>query len=184
LKRAGSISLKCQNPTLSADGSKRLTRMSGPISSDGRPPSGNAISVSLRLLRASVESRYYYPVAIVNRRDSDAKSSTSVAITDAIEAQIWVTHTARNVRSRLQSVQTSISLCFLKVPAVSISLSRSSPPHVQRNEGGGSTRGRTFSSRCGAGEMCGLERPRGSRVAMFILIRPGELARTAGFPIS
>ena len=50
---------------------------------------------------------------------------------------------ARNVCSRLQFVQTNISLCFAKVLAAgSISLSCSSPPHMQCKEGGGSTRGR------------------------------------------
>ena len=50
---------------------------------------------------------------------------------------------ARNACSRLQFVQTNISLCCPRVWAAgSISLSHSSPPHVQRNDGGGSTRGR------------------------------------------
>ena len=50
---------------------------------------------------------------------------------------------ARNVCSRLQFLQTNISLCFPKVLAAgSISLSCSSPPHMQCKEGGGSTRGR------------------------------------------
>jgi hypothetical protein len=50
---------------------------------------------------------------------------------------------ARNVCSRSQLVQTNISLCFPKLrSAASISLSCSSPPHMQRDEGGGSTRGR------------------------------------------
>ena len=50
---------------------------------------------------------------------------------------------ARNVCSRLQFVQTNISLCFPKALAArSISLSCSSPPHRQCKVGGGSTRGR------------------------------------------
>ena len=50
---------------------------------------------------------------------------------------------ARSVCSRLQFVQTNISLCFPRVrSACSTSLSRNSPSHMQRNVGGGSTRGR------------------------------------------
>src|SRR5680860_31353 len=50
---------------------------------------------------------------------------------------------ARNVSSRLHFVQTNTSLCFPKVRSAGlISLSCNSPPHTQRNEGGGSTRGR------------------------------------------
>jgi hypothetical protein len=64
---------------------------------------------------------------------------------------------ARNVCSRLQFVQTNTSLCFPKVRSAGlISLSRSSPPHMQRNEGGGSTSGRMrFPSHFGAREMRG-----------------------------
>ena len=43
---------------------------------------------------------------------------------------------ARNVCSRLQFVQTNISLCFPKLrTAGSMSLSRSSPPHMQTTRG-------------------------------------------------
>jgi hypothetical protein len=52
---------------------------------------------------------------------------------------------ARNVCSRLHFVQTNTSLRFPKVRSAGlVSLSRRSPPHTQRNEGGGSTRGRMW----------------------------------------
>jgi hypothetical protein len=52
---------------------------------------------------------------------------------------------ARNFCSRLHFVQTNTSLCFPKVRSAGLlSLSRNSPPHTQRNEGGGSTRGRMW----------------------------------------